>query len=656
MKKIRGFSILLFLLISLTSIAQNRSQEDTALVNKLLQESKTLFKNDPKKATQLAEQALGISRRINFPKGEALALKNIGIVYYMQAKYIETLDYWNQSLKIFETIKDDVGVANILNNIAAIYLDQGDDEKGLKYALQSLQIAEKTGDKTRIMSALTTVGSIYHNKEDVNKEDTLAIKYLLQALPLAKQLGDQESYAVIAGNIGEIYADKGKPEKAAEYYQEAIAAGNTPFAWNGMGRLNMETGKYEAALANHSKALAIADKTNDQMQKIRSLRGMANVHVKLNNHREALKFYRQAQVIAEAAQANVELSDLYSEMAFTYASISDYKNAFRYKVLYSNIRDTLYQAEIAKNLYKEQFRFDLRKKEGAIQMLTKDKALTELEVKRQRFARNALLVGFILVFIIAFVMYRDYRNKVKTNRVLDKQKAQIETLLLNILPEEVAKELQTSGQATPRYYDSASVLFTDFKGFTTIADKMDPEIVVSELNTCFAAFDDIVGKYGLEKIKTIGDAYMCAGGVPTLDRGHVINIVKASLEMIEVMKQQNAEKIRNNMTPWDIRIGIHVGPVVAGVVGKKKYAYDIWGSTVNIASRMESNGVPNLVNISAATYELIKDEFVCEYRGKISAKNVGDIDMYLVKHSAVKPLLPSKEIAAIAVVDANKPV
>ena len=159
---------------------------------------------------------------------------------------------------------------------------------------------------------------------------------------------------------------------------------------------------------------------------------------------------------------------------------------------------------------------------------------------------------------------------------------------------------------------------------------MDPEHLVKELNEWFIAFDDIVSKYNLEKIKTIGDSYMCAGGIPSPYPGHEYNIVKAGLEIQDHIAAKNKTTKAAGLTPWDLRVGIHVGPLVAGVVGHIKYAYDIWGSTVNIASRMESNGEIGRVNISAQTYELVKDRFICSYRGKIDAKNVGEVDMYFV--------------------------
>ncbi|MBA2329135.1 MAG: adenylate/guanylate cyclase domain-containing protein [Flavisolibacter sp.] len=240
------------------------------------------------------------------------------------------------------------------------------------------------------------------------------------------------------------------------------------------------------------------------------------------------------------------------------------------------------------------------------------------------------MAGLILIFFITYFIFRNYKQKVKINKVLDHQKDQIESLLLNILPHEVAKELQTKGEATPQNYDSVSVLFTDFRNFTLYADKLPPEQLVRELNECFIGFDDIIERNGLEKIKTVGDAYMCAGGIPVANNQHPFKIVKAGLEIKEYIDNLNVSRNVQGLEPWDIRIGIHIGPVVAGVVGKKKFAYDIWGSTVNIASRMESSGVPGQVNVSAAIYEIIKEKYNCIYRGKIYAKNVGEVDMYLI--------------------------
>jgi adenylate cyclase len=274
--------------------------------------------------------------------------------------------------------------------------------------------------------------------------------------------------------------------------------------------------------------------------------------------------------------------------------------------------------------------YDLEKKQGQIDLMTKEKELQDLNLRQQRLIRNALIVFLVLVLIITVGAIRNYLNKVKINKILDKQKDEIESLLLNILPARIARELQVSGYAKPRNYEQVTVLFTDFKDFTKISSGMTPADLVEELNTFFNAFDNIIDKHNLEKIKTIGDAYMCAGGIPNPNTTHPFDAIRAGLDMQEFMESFNQQRLRDGKTPWNLRIGIHTGPVVAGVVGKKKYAYDIWGSAVNLASRMESNGEAGKVNISAITFNLVKDKFECYYRGKIMAKNVGEVDMYFV--------------------------
>ncbi len=215
----------------------------------------------------------------------------------------------------------------------------------------------------------------------------------------------------------------------------------------------------------------------------------------------------------------------------------------------------------------------------------------------------------------------------KLYKELGAEKKKSDDLLLNILPTEVAEELKQKGLIEPVYFESASVLFTDFKGFTTIASKMKPSELVRELDFYFSEFDKIIEKHGLEKLKTIGDAYMCAGGLPKVSTTHAVDLVNAAWEIQELMKKLKLEK---GDSAWDLRIGINSGPLMAGVIGTKKFSYDVWGDTVNIASRLESNGEPGKINISQFTYDLVKNNFICEYRGKIAVKNKGEIEMYFV--------------------------
>jgi class 3 adenylate cyclase len=181
-----------------------------------------------------------------------------------------------------------------------------------------------------------------------------------------------------------------------------------------------------------------------------------------------------------------------------------------------------------------------------------------------------------------------------------------------------------------------TVMLTDFKDFTTISGKVSAELLVAEIHHCFSAFDSIIQKYNIEKIKTIGDAYLCASGLPVSNYSHATDIVKAAVEIRDFMARRKAEKEAMGQAPFEIRIGVHTGPVVAGIVGVKKYAYDIWGDTVNLAARMEQNSEPGKINISQNTYDLVKEKFQCTYRGKIEAKNKGLVNMYFVEPDIVE--------------------
>lgn len=212
--------------------------------------------------------------------------------------------------------------------------------------------------------------------------------------------------------------------------------------------------------------------------------------------------------------------------------------------------------------------------------------------------------------------------------VLERKKS--DDLLLNILPSITAIELKENGAAKPQTYESVSVLFTDFKNFTTLSENIAPEKLVDNLNQYFSEFDQIVQKHNLEKIKTVGDAYMAAGGLPVPNATHAKDTILAALEIQAFIQKWKKYQIEHKELVWDLRIGIHTGKVVSGVVGKHKFSYDIWGDTVNIASRMESNGQPGKINISATTFDLVQTHFHCTPRGKMEVKGKGKMDMYFV--------------------------
>lgn len=281
---------------------------------------------------------------------------------------------------------------------------------------------------------------------------------------------------------------------------------------------------------------------------------------------------------------------------------------------------------------------DALEKQAMIDAQRAEIAETELEAEQSRNLRNilALIIGFVV--LLAISLYSRFRSSRKARKKLEQQSRQIreeqersDELLLNILPEPIAEQLKEQGKVPAERFDHVTVLFTDFKDFTKISEQLTPEQLVAEIDNCFKGFDFIISQYNsIEKIKTIGDAYMCVSGL-TQRRSIPNEIVKAALEIQEFLDETAQVKRQQGVPYFEARIGLHTGPVVAGVVGIKKFAYDIWGDTVNVAARMESACEPGEVNISESTFNQIRYNFDCQYRGKIQAKNKGMVDMYYVK-------------------------
>jgi class 3 adenylate cyclase len=215
-------------------------------------------------------------------------------------------------------------------------------------------------------------------------------------------------------------------------------------------------------------------------------------------------------------------------------------------------------------------------------------------------------------------------------QALETEKRKSDELLLNILPAKIASELKERNEVEPRYYDAVTIMFTDFKGFTRLAEASEPRALINDLSQYFSAFDEIIERHNLEKLKTIGDAYMCAGGLPEENRTHPVDACLAALEIQEFMARVNRQREKMRMPPWELRIGLHTGPVMAGVVGKKKFTYDIWGDAVNVAARMESSGEAGRISLSESIYQRVKNQFECEHRGEVDVKNKGLLDMYFL--------------------------
>ena len=576
------------------------------------------------------QKILGYFRNNGNRTGELIALNNIGFIYNKLGKYEEALAYFEQSQQLEDTMADTINPATWVN-IAIAYQNMGDEKNALLYMLKAEHIAETSGSISRAAEMDHLTSMIYFHNEDYYN----ALRFNKEAQRLAEESGEKELVAATLLTASKIHEALYDFENAMDTYRQYLTLNDS---------LLMNKAYKENELLEQQFVIERSEREIENLLANEDLQDLEYQRLKLENatKEQQIDIFRKNDSIQKIT---IENQDLEKRRALQEKLLSEEKLAAEIKD--REIKD-LKQKEKIQRLNIEKQELVQKEQESKIEILNKEKEISDLNLKKIR-TRNKFLAGItLLALVVIYLVYRGMRFAKRTNKMLIKQNNEIERqrdeidferrrsdkLLLNILPEEIAEELKEKGSATPKQYQTVSVLFTDFKGFTMIAEKLTPEELVKELGICFLAFDKIIDKHGLEKIKTIGDAYMCAGGIPVENSTNPVAIVKAGLEIKEYMEKLKAEREAKGEAFWELRIGIHTGSVVAGVVGKNKFAYDIWGDAVNTASRMESSGIPGKVNISGTTYSLVKDKFRCTYRGKVKAKNKGEIDMYIVEGEA----------------------
>ncbi|RKS93882.1 class 3 adenylate cyclase [Flavobacterium limicola] len=476
--------------------------------------------------------------------------------------------------------------------IADVYSIMGNADNAEIYYNKSIHLLRKTDDSISLASALLNAGDEYSK----NKKYNLALKYFKESSIIFDNADYLIGTAYSLGNIGMIHAKLGNNNLAKTYI---------------------------------SKAIKILEELKDYYAISEYLTYMSDIYLALNDWKTSLSYAKRSLDLAQKyglkeqiSNANLKLSQLHQKTGNMAASFAYYKNHIAYRDSLTNLKSMQQMADIRTN-------YEVSQKQTEVDLLEKDSEIQKLKDKRQQNIIYITAISLFLVLVITIGFYRRYKFVKKTNSIIEEEKNRSNNLLLNILPEETALELKKNGKVQAKKFESVTVLFTDFEGFTHYAEKLPPEKLVESIDYYFSKFDTIMEKYNLEKIKTVGDAYMCAGGLPFPTGDHAYKMTLAALEIARFVNISE-ELITQNQTHFKIRIGINTGPLVAGVVGIKKFSYDIWGDTVNIASRMESNSEPGRINISEHTYQIIKNDFDCEYRGEIEVKNKGMMKMYFV--------------------------
>ncbi len=502
----------------------------------------------------------------------------------------------------------------------------GDVDDALNDYFHALEVSKK-------MNLLATEGADYGAIADTYQEaknHANAMRYYHKAIAILRQTGDagsarkaSDSIALASYilNAGDELRQHKDYDSALIYFQEssdifekknylegkAYSLGNT-------GMVYAAQGKDDLASRNMNEAISILQQQEDYYPICVYLVSISDIYTKKGDVKKAMDYALQSLALAKKYGLKEQISDANHKVSELYEKQGNLSESYQYYKNYIVYRDSVVDLKTVQKMADMRTDYEVSQKQIQVDLLQQQK-------KNQRLMMIGLFIILGLTIAILVILYWYYRN-------ISREKKVSESLLLNILPAETAKELKLNGKIEAVKFDEVTVLFTDFVQFTRAAENTKPEQLVKSIDYYFKGFDEITIKYQLEKIKTIGDSYMCACGLPTLNPSNAHQVAMAAKEMVALVKNEMNQS--DGLNHFEIRVGIHTGPVVAGIVGIKKWQYDIWGDTVNIASRMESNSTPGRVNLSETTYQIIKDEFPCEYRGEIEVKNHGSVKMYFL--------------------------
>jgi len=564
---------------SLLAVLPKLTEEDTSRAALLIDISYTYKNTDPSKGIKYGKEGLQLAEQLNWKKGMAKGNNCLGNNYKASSDYPAALKHYLEALKIYEAIDEQKSIPIIMMNIGTVYWPMHEYARSLEYYEKALPLATKLGNKKLCGLLYGNISVVYAEQGDYRH----STEYNKKALKIFEELDDRADLAWITENLGSDHAKAGDPEAAITYYEKALV----------MTR-ELNDRKDEASVL---ECIGLA---------YRDMARSAGVAARNRYLQQSITYFNKAKDILTEINDLDYLRTSYYDLSTTMEQMGDHKQALENYKKYAALNDSVFSTDNRLAIAK----LSTQKAEMDSEQQVK---INRILNSRRKKEISVLAGGMLLLLVITGFVFRERRRSDK--------------LLLNILPSEVASELKHKGSAEAKYYNNVTVLFTDFVNFTALSEKMQPQQLVDELHDCFKAFDAIITKHGIEKIKTVGDAYLAVAGLPVANTKHAYNMVSAALEIRDFITERN----RRGNTSFEVRIGINSGSVVAGIVGVKKFAYDIWGDTVNTAARMEQHSEPGKVNISQDTYELVKDQFTCTHRGDIEAKNKGRLHMYFVE-------------------------
>ena len=588
-------------------------------------------------------RAEALAVRAGDDAGLATAHDGVGNLLQAQGRYREAIAAYEKSLAYAAKAGDEQSRAITLNNLANCLFEFGDAKAALENYLTAAQAFERLNLPIYQAQAYSNIATIMAGQNMTEQ----AQGYLERALAIQRKAGNRPAEGVTLLNLGVMQNDAGQIARAIATYDQARKLfaelgdrKSESLALQNLGRSHAELGNRDVGIGYMREALALRETIGDQ-------RGALSTRIAIGA--ELVETGRAAEgtpmLVAGLAEARrLEIPELEAEARlrlFDAAKRAKRPNeAIEHLSAYVELRNQLVNASAQEKVAEMQTRFETERSAREIQVLQHEKAIQSLELEQRALQRNALVVATVLLGVLAAVFVSRYRLKRRAEAVLRDKNRELEIahrevelerdkseqLLLNVLPPSIAGRLKDHESTIADRYAEATILFADLVDFTRLAQKMDAESVVRMLNDVFTRFDGLTDRFGLEKIKTIGDCYMAVGGVPERRDDHCAAVASMALEMLRELDAFNAQSGQR----LAIRIGINTGSVVAGVIGRKKFIYDLWGDAVNTASRMESHGEASRIQATQAVVDAIGDRFAFERRGEIEVKGRGTMTTYFL--------------------------
>lgn len=600
---------------------------DTAVIDR------TLLKVDGARAVEVIASKLEKTNKSETSTRAELS-EYLAWSYNIQRKFSEADSIFRIARDLYKKSGNERAFHRIGVSLASVQTRQGIVDETVVILLDACNYLRAQNDTLRLIRALNTLGFSYLTMDDLVQEK--AVRFEQLRLSQANKFCDD--HLNIYRNLSVLYQNL-KEYDSSEYYLNLFITEIE----------HCDLIQKDDYLGMGYVRLATVTELKDSLANVDSLRQLAISYFELSDnvfwkafvyadrasHFLKKEQFQRAFELADSGYRYSIENDLVKErrdnLKYLFQAaegIGNFELAYKYYREYEEISEKVTSADGKSAIEKFELQLASEKKEHEL------KLAAQKELARERNRRNIYIGIGILVILIAIALWSRLRFIRRAKKVIEKERDRSEELLLNILPQNIANELKAKGESEARNHDLVTILFTDFERFTETAEKLRPRQLVDELDHCFREFDRICEKFGIEKIKTIGDAYMSAGGIDDDSEDSVKRTVDAALEMAHFMRERDENRKALGEFYFEMRVGLHTGPVVAGIVGVKKFQYDIWGDTVNTASRMESNGAVGKVNISRSTYELLKDDtsYTFESRGKVAAKGKGEIDMYFVSH------------------------